>query len=330
MSFLILFITGILSFFSEYTRTVATLHTVFGLIFGVAAFFHIANNILSLKKYAKGILFPMVLFVIASFFLSAYYQISLINSLMNYGAKLKAQAGTTTQSSDYEIIELNTKNDIQLSLDLLRGEHFWHPQVAIWTEDTLGNFQNTLFVTKATAKGIFSGGRTKDNFKTFDSEPTTSDGSEYRRVDALPVWSHKRGVQYSDGMYAPTADQPLADAITGATPLENFKVNTSIKSASKFILKFEINVAFDDNENYSEFDFPDDDVFHNGTGQLGQPSLIFQTEIDMNDGKKYYLMELQGHGHRSGSDGEIYEELASLTTALNIVERIVVSAKVKG
>ena len=86
----------------------------------------------------------------------------------------------------------------------------------------------------------------------------------------------------------------------------------------------------DSNENYSEFDFPDDDVFHNGTGQLGQPSLIFQTEIDMNDGKKYYLMELQGHGHRSGSDGEIYEELASLTTALNIVERIVVSAKVKG
>jgi len=111
--------------------------------------------------------------------------------------------------------------------------------------------------------------------------------------------------------------------------LENFIVNTSLESSDKFVLKFEINVAFDDNENYSEFDFPDDEIFHNGTGQLGQPSLIFETEIDMNDGKNYYLMELLGHGHRSGSNGEIYKELESLTTALNIVKRIVVSAKSK-
>jgi len=284
---------------------------------------------LPLKKYTKGIYLPIVLLVITLFFSSAYYQISPINSLMNYGAKQKAKAGTPQQSSDYEVMKLNMENDIQLSLDLLRGEHFWHPQVAIWTEDSLGNFQHTLFVTKATAKGIFSGGRTKDNFKTFDSKPTTSDDAEYRRVDALPVWSHKRGVQYSDGMYTPTPDQPLPDGISGATPLENFKVNTSIESASKFVLKFEINVAFDDNENYSEFDFPDDEIFHNGTGQLGQPSLIFQSKIDMNDGKDYYLMELLGHGHRSGNDGKIYEELASLTTALNIVERIVVAAKIK-
>lgn len=330
MSFIILFVTGILSFFSEYTRTVATLHTVFGLIFGIAAFFHIANNFLPLKKYAKGMMLPLVLFVIALFFSSAYYQISPVNSLMNYGARLKAQAGTTKQSSDYEVMELDTENDIQLSLDLLRGEHFWHPQVAIWTEDTLGNFGQTLFVTKATARGIFSGGRTKENFKSFDSEPNTSEEVDYRRVDALPVWSHKRGVQYSDGMFAPPADQPLPDGMTGATPLDNFKLKTSTDALSKFILKFEINVAFDDNENYSEFDFPDDEVFHSGTGQLGQPSLIFKTNIDMTDGKNYYLMELLGHGHRSGSDGKIYKELASLTTALSIVERIVVSAKVKG
>ena len=161
----------------------------------------------------------------------------------NYGAKQKAQAGTIIQSSEYEIIELNMENHIQLSIDLLRGEHFWHPQVAIWTEDTSGKYGKTLFVTKATAKGIFSGGRTKDNFKAFDSEPKNSDNADYRRVDALPVWSHARGVQYPDGKFAPTADQPLPDGITGATPLENFKVNTSVDSLSKFILNFEINVA---------------------------------------------------------------------------------------
>ncbi len=37
---------------------------------------------------------------------------------------------------------------------------------------------------------------------------------------------------------------------------------------------------FNDNEFYSEFDFPDEEVYHNGTGQLGQPSMIFETAID--------------------------------------------------
>ena len=99
---------------------------------------------------------------------------------------------------------------------------------------------------------------------------------------------------------------------------------TSIEQQEKFILKLEINVAFDDNEYYSEFDFPDDTTFHNGTGQLGQPSLVFGTTIDKTDGKAYYLLELLGHGHHSGTTGAIYKETESLSTALEIVERIVV------
>ena len=77
-------------------------------------------------------------------------------------------------------------------------------------------------------------------------------------------------------------------------------------------LNIEINVAFDDNEFYSEFDFPDDDTFHNGTGQLGQPSIVFNTAIDMKDGKDYYLMELIGHGHHSGQNGTLYIDLSRL------------------
>jgi len=49
----------------------------------------------------------------------------------------------------------------------------------------------------------------------------------------------------------------------------------------------------------------------------------------MEDSKKYYLMELIGHGHRSSQNGSINSDLTKLTTALEIVERIVVGVKVK-
>ena len=128
-------------------------------------------------------------------------------------------------------------------------------------------------------------------------------------------------------MFVPTRDNPLPDAISGATPQDNFRLNTSTNKSEKFIIKLEINVAFDDNEFYSEYDFPDNAIFHSGTGQLGQPSLIFESVVDMQDNKNYYLMDLLGHGHLSGETGLIYEDLTTLTTALNIVERIVVGVK---
>ena len=50
---------------------------------------------------------------------------------------------------------------------------------------------------------------------------------------------------------------------------DNFKLLSSLEAIDNFRLIIEINVAFDDNEYYSDFDFPDDEIFHSGTGQLG-------------------------------------------------------------
>lgn len=143
----------------------------------------------------------------------------------------------------------------------------------------------------------------------------------------MPVWSHSRGIQYEDGLFAPTREKPLPDAISGATFQDNFNLISSIDKIDSFHLKLEINVAFDDNEYYSEYDYPDDNVYHNGTGQLGQPSVVFNADINMNDDQNYYLMDLMGHGHHSGQTGDIYTDLSQLTTAKNIVERIVVGVK---
>lgn len=325
LSFLILLVTGILSFYQEYTRPIATIHTVFGFVFTAGVCMHLSNNILPFRKYIKGWIPLSSLAGVTILLGSAYIGIPPIQKMMAWGAKSKATGGKEV-TDKYEFYELDISKDIQLSLDLLRGEHYWHPQIAIWTEDSLGNYIETLFVSKATAKGLFFGGRSKDNFKTFDAEKN-SQSKDYRRVNALPVWSRSRGILYDDGMYVPTREKPIADAISGATPIESFKMKTSIEQSKKFTIRLEINVAFDDNEHYSEFDYADDEVFHSGTGQLGQPSLIFAANVDLEDGQDYYFMKLLGHGHHSGQSGEIYEDLSHLTTSLEIVERIVLSVK---
>lgn len=325
VSFIVLSVTGIISFFKDYSRSVATLHTVFGFIFSCGILFHLKNNFRSVKVYTKSKHTLIITIIGALISLGAMYQSSPFKTLMDYGASQKSTSKKEFRDTNYELIKMNTSNQIQLTIDLLRGEHYWHPQMAIWIEDENGNYMETLFVSTATAKGLFFGGRSKDNFKLFDGKKNSS--TDYRRVNALPVWSHKRGVKYSDGFYIPPSDKPLPDAITGATLVGNFKLKTSTKPINKFKLKMEINVAFDDNEYYSEYDFPDDETFHNGTGQLGQPSIIFQSNISMSDNKNYYLMDLIGHGHHSGLNGIIYKDLSTLTTAKQIIERIVIGVK---
>jgi len=325
LSFTVLLITGILSYLKDYTRTIASLHTVFGIIFSLGILFHLSNNFQPIKNYSKGKLILLIFSTLALIFSGAYFQVMPFNLLMDYGAKLKAGDGKALNETNYELVEMDLNKHTQLSIDLLRSEHYWHPQMAVWVEDGMGNYIETLFVSKATAKGLFFGGRSKDNFKEFDEKKEGS--GDYRRVNALPVWSHKRAVQYADGMYVPSNETPLADGITGATLIDNFKLFSSVDSMNIFHLKIELNVAFDDNEYYSEYDFPNDDVYHNGTGQLGQPSIVYETVIRMEDGKDYYLMDLVGHGHHSAQDGNIYTDLSRLTTAKQIVERIVVGVK---
>lgn len=325
LSFLVLLITGVLSYFQDYSRSTATVHTVFGILFSFGVILHLKNNFRSLKIYTKGKLVVFVFLIGIVFFVGASYQAVPFDLLMDFGAKQKANTTKEINRATYEMLEMNIANELKITIDALRSEHYWHPQMAIWIEDEEGNYIETLFVSKATAKGLFFGGRSKDNFKNFDTNKAAS--GEYRRVNALPVWSHKRNVQYADGLYVPPSNQPLPDAISGETFTDNFQFITSTKKRSKFSIKIEINVAFDDNEYYSEYDFPDDDTFHNGTGQLGQPSIIFETLIDMEDGKDYYLMELIGHGHHSGQNGNIYTDLSRLTTAKKIMERIVVGVK---
>jgi hypothetical protein len=273
--------------------------------------------------------FLVVSVLIAGVFAFTYYEPAPVRQLMDWRASRNTRAISTVSLSEYDVYDHAHGNEADITIDFLKGKHFWNPQVVIWLEDSAGNYIETLLVTESTARGLFYSGRTASNFKESDGEKA-DENTPTRRVDALPYWSHKRNHQYEDGFYSPPPTEPMPDAISGATPKANFYFKSApdgIDDLKSFRIMVEVNVAFDENEFYSQYDFLEDSVYHSGTGLLGQPSLIYGTVVSKTDDHRYYVLRLLGHGHHSGASGELFQNMETITTAKYVVERIVLGVK---
>jgi hypothetical protein len=270
--------------------------------------------------------FLVVVAALLGLFAFSYYEPTPIRKMMDWRAARNTQGTNEVSLTDYQVYDHTNGEEADVTIDFLKGKHFWNPQLVIWIEDSAGNYIETLLVTTSTAKGFFYSGRSASNFKEAD-EAKVEANTPTLRVDALPYWSHKRNHKYEDGFYSPPPGEPLPDGITGATPKENFYFKTNelgINNLESFRVMVEVNVAFDENEFYSEYDFLEDSLYHGGTGLLGQPSLIYGTTVSRHDRQKYYVLSLLGHGHHSGVTGELIADMKTVTTAKYVVERIVV------
>jgi hypothetical protein len=55
-----------------------------------------------------------------------------------------------------------------------------------------------------------------------------------------------------------------------------------------------------------------------------QPALVYEAVVDLESGQKEFRLSPIGHSHWSGSSGELFPDLGTLTTALEIAESITV------
>ncbi len=199
----------------------------------------------------------------------------------------------------------------QIIIEFTKGNGHNHPLMAVWVEDTLGNYIQTLYVAKSIATGIFNYG---------DASTGQWTQGEKRSPAALPYWSHKRGIKAEDGLYLPTPDNPVADAYTGATPKSDFELTTRLDKDGPniFNILFEINQPWDWNEYWSNAKYPEDYEYKTSS----QPALVYMATIELNSGIEIYEMQLIGHSHYSGKTGELFEDTSTLTTALQITKDI--------
>ena len=200
-----------------------------------------------------------------------------------------------------------------LEIEMTRGEGHNHPLMAIWVEDENGQFIQTLYIAESIGKGVFQHGDASRGFWM---------PGEIQRPAALPYWSHKRGIINDQGLYLPTPTTPIVDAYTGPTPGKSFILDTRLDEAdlTKFHVLFEINQTWDWNEYWTNNKYPEDEEYKTSC----QPALVYAVAIDLDNPEDEYIMGIIGRSHHSGANGELFDDIHTLTTALHIAEEIVV------
>ncbi|MDZ7634041.1 MAG: hypothetical protein U5L72_06205 [Bacteroidales bacterium] len=201
----------------------------------------------------------------------------------------------------------------QIEVKFYGGPSLYYPLMAVWLEDEQGDYIQTLFVPRAIATGVFKYGSNASG---------KWEEAAKRAPQTLPYWSHRRGIRASDGLYMPDPENPVADAYSGATPTTSFVLQTRADKAlpGKFRVMFEVNQNWDWNEYWTNDKYPDDKYYLSNA----QPSLVYESLIDMNDMRDSYVMKPAGHGDPTGATGELFTDLSSLTTALQIADSLVV------
>jgi hypothetical protein len=200
------------------------------------------------------------------------------------------------------------------------------PQMAFWLEDTDGKFVATVYVTHKAAT---------EDWQTFPG------ASKYgtSREAALPVWSYKHreiGIMPMATCAAchakrkatdrSTANTPMLDAITSATPETGFTREWTVPESimpGTYVLRAEINHARDWNETYRADAREVDSGWSGGDAVgSGQPSLVWQGTIQIGGAASEAALKPVGHGHSSGATGDVIPDLKTLTTAMHIVEAV--------
>lgn len=192
-----------------------------------------------------------------------------------------------------------------------RGFAHNHPLMAVWAEDMDHNYIQTLYVAESIGKGVFRHG---------DASGGRWLPGPIRRPAALPYWGHQRGIKADDGYFLPAQDDPMPDAVTGPTPKAGFVLISHVpgKEFRQFRVLFEINQSWDWNEYWTNDKFPGDEHYMSSS----QPALVYAAVIDLDEEKEEYELFPIGHSHWSGQNGNLYEDLGTITTALDIAESI--------
>lgn len=336
-------------FLRPYQQWVALLHTIFGFWLLLMLLWHLKNNLKPLKVYwgkpASGGFNPILwgsVGVFSVLVVLVYFQATPFMQFYRWGQSLRAaQAGIADEQQTYQIrrIQPAGATGSLLTIEVRKGPFFLWPQYAIWLETLDGKFIQPLYVTGKLADNNFANKVTRkdpqrvftdnpflsgeDESEIFDYQWDVASKDERMRPESLPVFLHALGTREKRDV--PVSDDPVLDAYSGATITDNFLLTAQalVNLPEKFRIRFEINQSFDFNTYYSSDRFPDDPIY-SGNGFSAQPSVIYDAVVSRKDAQSIYLLKLVGQGHHSGKNGNVNPDTSKLTTATQIVDRIIV------
>ncbi|MBK1879703.1 hypothetical protein [Pelagicoccus mobilis] len=337
-AFAILIASAVLRFTEAFSIITTRVHIVFGLMILLLVGLHLSSRFNYLARAivyprrkadraptrAKLLALPVLScgYLLFACFLNWWPVPQLIS--LGYEARHRAiifrpEEGTAIRPIDNGIqLKRQGQNDISLSIEVEWGPAFdpsarfpapfnnARPQIAIWAESSAGALIETFFVSEESAF----------------TENLDWAGTEKRRVDILPVW--RRQFTFVSGV----DPDGKVDAYSGATPEHSFSVDNYIGDDPKgFYLSVEVNAPNDPNKYYHSNQAPENDGY--SLPGVGQPSLYYSAFIDPEDPKDYYLMEYVGHGGTNNQDGDLNYDSKHITSAHDLIEKILVNVRRK-
>jgi len=83
---------------------------------------------------------------------------------------------------------------------------------------------------------------------------------------------------------------------------------------------------FEINQNWDWNDYWTNDKYQGDKNYLysAQPAVVYESLVDQNNLRDRYIMRPIGHSHPLGQMGELFTDLSTLTTALQIADSIIV------
>jgi len=232
-------------------------------------------------------------------------------------ALLLLQSCITTKENDRKDIKhisIDSEGKTELEISFQKGKSHNNPSFALWIESIDGSYFKPVYVTRSVATGIY------DNKEIDTLQWMHEKGSAFHSA-ALPYFFH-RAIKSGIIQEIPKKSSPFPDAYTGATPQSDFKMNYSINT-SKFKIMLEVNQSWDWNYYWTNNKYPDNIQYKYSS----QPSVIYSAEVDLNNILDEYYLNPIGHGHFAGENGNLYTNLKTLTTALDIFSEVKIIIK---
>ncbi|MEM1084521.1 MAG: hypothetical protein AAGI48_10440 [Verrucomicrobiota bacterium] len=334
--FISLVASGLLRYLAPFELITTRIHIVSGLALVVLVGFHLLNR----GKYffnqftgrgqrrqrsPKQFLLPLSVlavwgYLLAASFLNWWPVTSII--AQSHESRHVREIFRSDRKAVHEVDDLGLRikrasdTDASLRLDFDWGEAYpkssdgtvggkRQPQIAIWAETEDGTVLETLFLSETAA---------------FADEVKWGDQT-FSRADILPVWHARYSKILEEAVDQKEMEEEL-DAVTSATPVRDFTMEGYLRMESQpFTVLVEINAPDDPNRYYHhEQETSNEGYMPEG---MGQPSIIYEAFVFPEDDQRHFLLKLSGHsGKGSENDGQVFFETDQLTTAKELVEKI--------
>ncbi len=295
LNFIALVVTGVMRFTQPFSIAVTRVHMLCGFAITLLVAFHIIGRLRQMKSMVKsrnGSHYPSLiisLVLTGLYWSAAWFAWPGAKEVVNlsYEARHKNEIFRERENV------LGGITDSSVHTFKLSTENSSLDVTLDWTELGVNSEKSIAIWVETKSGSMIETFYVSENLRF--SDDSRWEGAEAKRGEVLPIWRNRYTAICGigpDGVY---------DAISGPTKNHKFDLSNNLTNREAFVVYVEINAA-NDNE----------------------PSVLYVAMIDPESNNPYTLLSLLGTGEGAFKSGSINYELGNLTTAKQLVEKILV------